>query len=118
VYYARETFSSIAKNNYNNGLWNILTVKFTKKFSALSFRHFVPLCFLLSLILPVFFCFLYKPILWVAILSLILYLSFLIIIGVRLAIKKKRHFLYLLWSFITLHFSYGLGSLVGIFKFS
>jgi len=117
VYYARETFSAIAKNNYNNGLWNILTVKFTKKCSSLSLRHFVPLCFFLSLLLPLFFCFLYKPVIWITLLSLILYLSFLTTIGARLAIKKKLNFFYLLWGFITLHFSYGLGSLVGIFKF-
>jgi glycosyltransferase involved in cell wall biosynthesis len=116
VYFARETFSAIAKNNYNNGLWNILTVKYTKKFSSLSLRHFIPLCFILSLLLPLFFCFLYKPLICIAAASLILYLSFLTVICVRLAIRKKRRLFYLLWAFVTLHFSYGVGSLVGIFK--
>jgi glycosyltransferase involved in cell wall biosynthesis len=116
VYYARETFSAIAKNNYNNGLWNILTVKYTKKFSSLSLRHFIPLCFILSLLLPLLFCFLYKPLIWIACASFILYLSFLTVICVRLAVRKKLWLFYLLWSFVVLHFSYGVGSLVGIFK--
>jgi len=116
TYYARETFSAIAKNNYDNGLWNILTVKFTKKISSLSLRHFVPLCFILSLIIPPLFCFLYLPLLFISACSLFLYISFLTIICIRLAVKKQLNFFYLLWSFITLHFSYGFGSLMGIFK--
>ena len=118
VYYARETFSAIAKNNYNNGLWNILTVKYTKKFSSLSLRHFIPLCFILSLLLPMCFCFLLKPLIFIAGASLLLYLSFLTAVCARLAVKKNLRFLYLFWGFITLHFSYGIGSLVGIFKFT
>jgi len=116
TYYARETFFAIAKNNYNNGLWNILTVKYTKKLSSLSLRHFIPLCFILSLVLPLLFSFLYAPLLWIALWSSTHYLGLLVIICTRLAINKKLHFLYLLWSFITLHFSYGTGSLIGIFK--
>jgi len=116
VYYARETFVDLYKNNYNNGLWNVLTVKFTNKLSSLSLRHFIPLCFILSLILPLFFIFLYPPLLLISISSLFLYLSFLTVVCTRLSVKKKLHFFYLLWSFITLHFSYGMGSLIGIFK--
>ena len=117
VYYARETFSSIAKNNYNNGLWNILTVKYTQKISSLSLRHFVPLCFILSLIFPLLFCFLYLPLLWISVGSLLLYISFLTMVCGRLATRKKNNFFYLFWSFIVLHFSYGVGSLVGVFNF-
>ena len=116
TYYARETFSDIAKNNYNNGLWNILTVKYTKKLSSLSLRHFIPLCFILSLLLPLLFSFLHKPLLLIALWSSSHYLGFLLIICTRLAMRKKNNFFYLLWSFITLHFSYGFGSLMGIFK--
>jgi len=116
VYYARETFSAIAKNNYDNGLWNILTIKFTKKLSSLSLRHFVPLCFILSLIIPPLFSFLYLPLLFISACSLVLYISFLTIICVQLSIRKKLNFFYLFWGFITLHFSYGFGSLMGIFK--
>jgi glycosyltransferase involved in cell wall biosynthesis len=116
TYYARETFSAIAKNNYNNGLWNILTVKYTHKMTSLSLRHFIPLCFILSLVVPLLLSFLYQPLLWITVWSASHYLGLLAIISARLAVRKKLHFFYLLWSFIVLHFSYGFGSLVGIFK--
>ena len=40
---ARETFAGIAKNNYGNGKWNILTVFYTNKFvSPARIRVFIP----------------------------------------------------------------------------
>ena len=74
TYYARETFKALAKNNYGNGKWNILTVFYTKHFSSLSVRHFVPLFFLLSLLLPLVGSFWWGPLVWLSILSIILYL--------------------------------------------
>ena len=37
TYLARETFKALAKNNYGNGKWNILTVYYTKYFSSLTY---------------------------------------------------------------------------------
>ena len=116
IYYARETFSSIAKNNYSNGVWNMATIKWTKKLSSLSLRHFIPLIFFLSLILPLLLSVFYTPLLWIAICSSCLYISFLTIICICLAIHKKNNFFYLFWSFVTLHFSNAWGSLIGILK--
>ena len=116
VYYARETFSEIAKNTYNNGIWNMATIKWTKKFSSLSLRHFIPLIFILSLIVPLFFSILYKPFLWISAGSLFLYISFLTVVCMHLAIHKKSNFVCLFWGFVTLHLSNGWGSLIGILK--
>ena len=116
IYYARETFSAIAKNNYSNGIWNMATIKWTKKLSSLSLRHFIPLIFLLSLMLPCLLSILYMPFLWIVLCSLSLYLCFLTVMCIHLAIRKKNHFFYLFWSFVTLHFSNAWGSLIGIFK--
>ncbi len=116
TYYARETFGAIAQNNYRNGLWNILTVKITNNFSSLSLRHFIPLIFLLSLILPSAFAALWWPLCLISALSLTCYLLTLCIISLKLATAKKLNFFYLCWTFIVLHFSYATGSLIGIFK--
>lgn len=116
TYYARETFSGIAKNNYLNGLWNLLTVKITQQFSSLSLRHFIPLLFLLSLILPLIGFVFYKPLILLSIISLCLYLTFLCITCISISLHKKCHFGYLLQAFIVIHFSYAIGSLAGIFK--
>lgn len=114
TYLARETFSALAKNNYGNGKWNILTVFYTKQFDSLSIRHFVPLTFVLSLILPVLFSFLFWPLSLLSALSLIAYTLLLGAISAKLSISKKLHFGYLLASFVVLHVSYGWGSLVGL----
>ena len=116
TYLARETFGGLAKNNYGNGKWNILTVFYTKQFSSLSIRHFIPLMFVLSLIVPVFLSVLYTPFLFLTILSLFAYLCLLGGICVQLSIKKQLNIYYLLVSFLTLHLSYGWGSLIGILK--
>lgn len=52
TYLARETYAKLARNNYGNGMWNMLTVYYTRQLKSLSLRHFVPLIFLLSLTLP------------------------------------------------------------------
>ena len=116
TYYARETYSAIAQNNFQNGLWNIFTVKITKDFSSLSLRHFVPLFFLLSLLLPTAVAPLYHPLATLSLLSATLYSILLLVVSANLAKNKKSNFFCLFWAFVVLHFSYAFGSLVGIFK--
>lgn len=115
TYFARESFIPLAKNQYQNGFWNILTAYYTKTLHSLSLRHFVPLIFVLSLIVPSLFFFVFPKILWIALLSLSSYLSLVIIISIRLK-NSANSMVYLIMSFLTLHFSYGSGSLMGIFS--
>lgn len=114
TYLARENYRALAKNNYGNGKWNILTVYFTKEMRSLSLRHFVPLVFVLSLLLPTLVGLFWRPALSLSILSLCAYLLALGAVSVGLAINKRLSFFYLLASFTVLHISYGWGSLVGI----
>lgn len=113
TYFARETFKGLAKNNYGNGLWNIKTVVFTKRFSSLSLRHFVPLLFLLSLLIPLILSVLFdNKLIIVSVLSFISYLMLIM----SIAVKSKKGLVNVIFSFTTLHFSYGFGSLVGVFS--
>ena len=116
TYLARETYDKLAKNNYENGKWNILTVYYTKEMRSLSVRHFVPLAFVLSLIVPTLVGLFYWPALGVSALALCAYLLALGCVSAKLSISKGLNFFYLLTSFIVLHLSYGWGSLVGIVK--
>lgn len=116
TYLARETFKGLAKNNYNNGKWNILTIFYTKQFDSLSIRHFIPLLFVLSLVFPILFSFIYSPLVFLSLFSLLLYLIVFSIISIRLSLFKKLNFIRLLSSFFILHLSYGWGSLLGILK--
>ncbi|BAF71062.1 glycosyltransferase family 2 protein [Sulfurovum sp. NBC37-1] len=114
VYYARETFTELARNQYQNGCWNILTIYYTKTFASLSLRHFVPLLFLLSLLLPLLFTVAYPKLAWFTFLSLVSYLTLVIIMSFRLK-ERWIDLPYLVGAFLTLHLFYGLGSLAGLF---
>lgn len=114
IYYARETFAKLAKNNYGNGKWNILTVYYTHQLKSLSLRHFVPLIFVLSLLLPGIAGFFWHSLWWLALASLLAYTIVVSIISAKIAATKHLNFLYLVATFFVLHLSYGWGSLVGL----
>ena len=111
IYYARENFKDLVKNNFQNGKWNILTTYYTKTFSSLSLRHFIPMIFVLSISLTLVlslwrFQFIY--------LFLAIFIPYFIIIVLRsLQIRKDTSFFHQVIAFILLHFSYGLGSIAG-----
>lgn len=116
TYYARETFPKLARNNYGNGKWNILTVYYTRQLKSLSLRHFIPLLFVLSLLLPVVAGFFWHPLWWICVASLLLYTFVVSLISARIAIRKHLNFYYLSAAFFVLHLSYGWGSLVGLLQ--
>ena len=107
TYLARETWKALAKNNYGNGKWNMLTVFYTKTFSSLSLRHFIPLLFVLSLTVPLLLGLIWLPFVWLTIISFTLYLSLVSTVSFRLAIEKKLSFIHLVITFFVLHLSYG-----------
>lgn len=116
TYFARETYKALAKNNCANGKWNILTVYYTKELRSLSLRHFVPLIFVLSLIVPIFVGLFWNPALYISASALCAYLLTLGTVSAKLAMSKTLNFFYLLASFAVLHISYGWGSFIGILK--
>lgn len=116
TYLARETWNALAKNNFANGKWNILTVYYTRMFSSLSLRHFIPLLFLLSLIVPLALAFIWRPFSLISAASCLAYLFLFAVVSIKLSIQKHLSFFYLFVTFFVLHLSYGWGSLIGILK--
>lgn len=116
TYYARETLGKLARNNYGNGKWNILTVWYTRELNSLSPRHFIPLMFLLSLIIPLLAGFAWHPLWWLSVASLATYTAVISAVSTRIAERKHLNIFYLISSFFTLHLSYGWGSLVAILR--
>lgn len=116
TYFARETFSKLAKNNYGNGKWNILTVYYTHQLKSLSLRHFIPLIFVLSILLPIIAGFFWHPLWWLGVASLTAYTLVVSVISSKIALSKHLNFFYLLASFFVLHLSYGWGSLMGLLE--
>lgn len=112
TYFARENFKDLARNNFSNGKWNILTAYYTKNLKSLSFRHFIPLIFVLTLLLSLILSFYNKIFFY---LFLAVFGSYLTIILIRsFQIKKETNLFYQILAFLVLHFSYGFGSLVGL----
>ena len=111
IYYARDNFNDLAKNNYENGKWNILTAYYTKSFNSLSTRHFIPLLFILSVILPIVLIPLSKYFIYITFSSFISYISLILIVSIQ---DKENSFIYSIFSFFVLHISYGFGSLRGL----
>lgn len=116
TYLARETFSGLAKNNYANGKWNILTVFYTHNLGSLSIRHFIPLLFVMAITMPLLLSLIYAPLIWVSLLALVLYLVVIGGVCINLSVRKKLNPFLLIAAFVCLHISYGCGSLVAILK--
>lgn len=115
-YYARETLKALARNNYQNGKWNLITVFYTKNLKSLSIRHFVPLMFFLSLTMPILLALIWWPLIGLSFLSLLFYA--LALFGVVSKMDRSgTSFGRLLLTFFMLHISYGWGSFVGLFHF-
>jgi len=115
-YYARDNFLDLAKNSFHNGMWNLLTVYITKSLNSLSVRHFVPLLFVLALLLPLLIAIIAVPPLIFLPLS-VLFLYFLSVFIISFFITNTpKLFFNVFWCYIVIHFSYGVGSLMGSFK--
>jgi hypothetical protein len=69
----------------------------------------------LSIFIPLLFMLWNPNFGFIALLSLTLYFTKLIFESTKIS-SDWKNFVYVMWAFIILHFSYGIGSLVGIFR--
>lgn len=111
TYFCRNTIQGILKQSYDNGKWNIITSKLCP--GSMSLRHFIPLLFLLSIIILPFLIFFIPDLIWLIILELILYFILDLIFTFKI-ISKITQIPMLIILFPIFHLSYGFGSLVGI----
>lgn len=111
-YYNRATYRQLWRQSFNNGLWNPYTLWLTG--GGLSTRHFVPMFFVLGLITLGAGTIFFEPVKWILLSYVLLYLLVASRFALRSAGQKKAAALLILWSYITLHTAYGLGSLWSI----
>jgi len=111
TYYARETLGALSKNAFDNGFWNVKTIFITKNYKSLSLRHFVPMMFVLSLLLPSIIAAFYSAILIFPCLVLLVYFLSILIVASRVEAKLFST----IQAFFVLHFSYGIGSIFSLF---
>ena len=115
-YHTRSTLNSLWKQYFQYGLWKVRVLQ--KHPGQMLPRQFVPLAFVLAVIAGLLIAFL-APWGWMPLTALVVaYLLANLAATVFTASKQGwRYFWLLPFAFATLHISYGLGFLVGLFKF-
>ena len=115
-YYAPETLKAILLQNYRNGYWN--TKVFDKMLGVLSWRHFIPCMFILTVLLSLLSMLISG---WGVYLFLIICVSYFIVslLATASCLTQSRHrsVLFLPLLFPLMHISYGCGSLIGLFSY-
>lgn len=112
-YYCRDSIKGISDMAVKNGMWNVITMKLCP--GSMGVRHFIPLAFLLSLIILPIAGIIYHPIWWLFALEMALYFSLDCLFSAKQASGIKEFFL-LVVLFPIFHITYGAGSLKGILK--
>ena len=114
-YYVRNTFIGLFKQYYSYGLWQIAFLK--KHKIPISLRQLVPFTFFLSMLILIIAGILFNNV-FLGILLPMLYFLILTLYSVPILIKHGINVaLNFPLAIFTLHFSYAVGFLSGIFKF-
>ncbi len=112
-YYCRDSVRGIAKMAFQNGCWNIITLKLCP--GAMGFRHFVPFGFVAALVLLSVLWFVHPLFGWLLGAVLTLYSVLALIFACKLA-ESVKEIVLLCGLFAVFHVSYGCGSLRGFLK--
>lgn len=111
-YFSRDSFRSLFRQYFQYGFWKIRVMqKWGKVFTL---RSMIPLLFLLGLIFTLLLGSLWSWLIPAAYLAL--YLAFLAA-GVLREQRDCGSRLKVFWSYLILHFAYGVGEIIGIAKF-
>lgn len=113
TYFCRDSINGIAKMAVQNGMWNVITMKLCP--GSMSIRHFVPLCFLLSIVgLPIVSFFV--PIFWWLFKGeMVIYIFFDLVATIKCT-KNLKKMVLIFALFPIFHLSYGAGSIIGLVK--
>lgn len=115
-YHARDSISKIWQMFFQYGYFKPLVAK--KVGGILTWRQMMPALFVGSLLISLLLSFIFKPFFYLFLLISSLYCLVNLGISFHIAMKKGwKHFLMLPIVFATVHFSYGIGYLKGIWDF-
>jgi glycosyltransferase involved in cell wall biosynthesis len=115
-YYLRSDFKSFLKHNFANGQWVILPFAYSQNIPV-CFRHIVPMVFVFSLIISIIMVLVgIEPFKLVFVTIILSYCAVNLFFSLQIAHKIKKVSLVpvLFVMFLSLHLSYGLGSLAGL----
>lgn len=112
-YYCRDSIQGIARMAFQNGMWNIISMKLCP--GAMGVRHFVPFAFVLSILVLSFMGMVHPVFLYGLCVEIGMYLTLDMLFSGRMA-ESKKEFVLLLILFPIFHITYGCGSVFGICK--
>jgi len=114
--HVRPTLKKLWKQHFQYGYFKPLVTQ--KSSILLTWRQLIPGTFVGSLIISVILSAMYKPFLWFFLFILGSYIIVNLVFSLKISLKKGFRFFFILpFVFATLHFSYGLGYLKGIWDF-
>lgn len=113
TYIPRDNYKAFFNNRYLTGFWVIKSCFITGTMKNLGLRHFIPACFVLSIIIPLL-CMIICP--WIGCLSLFVVLLYCCLMLMRsIQIKDDTTTVFHLFkAFCCIHFSYGMGSIAAL----
>lgn len=113
-YYADSTLRAFRKHNFADGVWATYVLKFGSK--GWSWRHWVPLGFVLSLLVSFALAPFVRPFLWVGVGIAAIYLATSLFVSLQIALRQKDSLqLFLLpCVFAVRHCVHGAGALFGL----
>jgi cellulose synthase/poly-beta-1,6-N-acetylglucosamine synthase-like glycosyltransferase len=115
-YYARDSLSKLSKMYFQYGYFKPLVA--LKIGAVLTWRQLIPALFIGSLILSGFISLFYGFFLWIFLFILSSYILANIFFSLSIAMERgEKYFILLPIVFTTIHFSYGVGYLKGIWDF-
>ena len=112
-YYCRDTVKGIMKMALQNGTWNVITMYLCP--GSMGIRHFVPLAFVLSLIVLPIISMVLPWVGWLMACELVAYLGLDAVFSCKLD-KGARERVTLFFLFPCFHIAYGIGSIRGLIK--
>lgn len=116
-YYPPSEFTAFLRHSFINGLWAILPFKYTD-IMPVSLRHLVPLGFVLGLFGALLLSLFLNIFWWIFLFIILSYIIVNLYFSFKITMKEKD--LRLLFAmpaiFVIFHFSYGLGSVLGLIK--
>lgn len=115
LYFSRSTFRSLWRQYFQYGYWKVRVLQLHPR--QMSYRQFVPFVFISSLLLFGILTLFWPFGGWLLTMVALMYLSVNIIAAMRAAKARPAMAAAVLFSFLILHFSYGLGSLFGLIAF-
>lgn len=112
-YFCRDSYTSLMKMAFQNGMWNIITFHLIK--GSMKIRHFIPFLFFLYIFLGLALIIFCSKLFFPWSILIIVYLIINFFVSAKLS-GSFIEFLHLLYLFPSFHLGYGMGSFVGLLR--